>query len=165
MRSWKACEVEGVYELMPYANGLHRNVKNCLEDFGIPAAPIHHRDARDRSRPASRPSRSRTLDEDLSPIPEPSASVPCDTLLLSVGAHPRKRARPSRRGRRSTRGHAAHAWIRTCKTNVDGTSPAETSCRFTTLPTHASPPRRRARERPRPPTPSARRTPTPSASP
>ena len=21
---------------MPYANGLHRNVKNCLEDFGIP---------------------------------------------------------------------------------------------------------------------------------
>ena len=29
-------EVEGVYELMPYANGLHRNVKNCLEDFGIP---------------------------------------------------------------------------------------------------------------------------------
>ncbi len=29
-------EVEGVYELMPYANGLHRNVKHCLEDFGIP---------------------------------------------------------------------------------------------------------------------------------
>ena len=29
-------EVEGVYELMPYANGLHRNVKNCLDDFGIP---------------------------------------------------------------------------------------------------------------------------------
>ena len=28
--------VEGVYELMPYANGLRRNVKNCLEDFGIP---------------------------------------------------------------------------------------------------------------------------------
>ncbi len=29
-------EVEGVYELMPYANGLHRNIKNCLEDFNIP---------------------------------------------------------------------------------------------------------------------------------
>ena len=28
--------VEGVYELMPYANGLRRNVKNCLDDFGIP---------------------------------------------------------------------------------------------------------------------------------
>ena len=28
--------VEGVYELMPYANGLRRNVKNCLHDFGIP---------------------------------------------------------------------------------------------------------------------------------
>lgn len=28
--------VEGVYELMPYANGLRRNVKNCLNDFGIP---------------------------------------------------------------------------------------------------------------------------------
>ena len=28
--------VEGVYELMPSANGLRRNVKNCLDDFGIP---------------------------------------------------------------------------------------------------------------------------------
>ena len=41
----------GVYELMPYANGLRRNVKNCLEDFGIPPAPVHHRHARDRTRP------------------------------------------------------------------------------------------------------------------
>ena len=29
-------EVAGVYELMPYANGLYRNIKNCLDDFGIP---------------------------------------------------------------------------------------------------------------------------------
>ena len=29
-------KVVGVYELMPYANGLYRNIKNCLDDFGIP---------------------------------------------------------------------------------------------------------------------------------
>lgn len=34
--SLEGISVEGVYELMPYANGLRRNVKNCLDDFGIP---------------------------------------------------------------------------------------------------------------------------------
>lgn len=29
-------KVVGVYELMPYANGFYRNIKNCLDDFGIP---------------------------------------------------------------------------------------------------------------------------------
>ena len=29
-------KVVGVYEVMPYANGLLRNIKNCLDDFGIP---------------------------------------------------------------------------------------------------------------------------------
>ncbi|MDD4509105.1 MAG: FAD-dependent oxidoreductase, partial [Eubacteriaceae bacterium] len=28
--------VEGVYEIMPYANGLTRNIINCLNDFDIP---------------------------------------------------------------------------------------------------------------------------------
>ena len=41
--------VEGVYELMPYANGLRRNVKNCLDDFGIPLHPTTV--TRDRARP------------------------------------------------------------------------------------------------------------------
>ena len=43
--------VEGVYELMPYANGLRRNVKNCLDDFWHSAASVHHRHTGDRARP------------------------------------------------------------------------------------------------------------------
>ncbi len=80
-------EVEGVYELMPYANGLYRNVKNCLEDFGI---PLHLSttvtriigDARVEAVEVSR------VDEHLSPIPGTERVVPCDTLLLSVGLIP-----------------------------------------------------------------------------
>ena len=34
--SLEGMKVLGVYELMPYANGLFRNIKNCLDDFGIP---------------------------------------------------------------------------------------------------------------------------------
>lgn len=80
-------EVEGVYELMPYANGLYRNVKNCLEDFGI---PLHLSttvtriigDARVEAVEVSR------VDEHLSPILGTERVVPCDTLLLSVGLIP-----------------------------------------------------------------------------
>lgn len=79
--------VEGVYELMPYANGLRRNVKNCLDDFGIPlhlsttvTRVIGH--GRVEAVAVSK------VDEHLVPIPETERVVPCDTLLLSVGLIP-----------------------------------------------------------------------------
>ncbi len=79
--------VEGVYELMPYANGLRRNVKNCLYDFGIPlhlsttvTRVIGHN--RVEAVEVSR------VDESLAPIPGTERIVPCDTLLLSVGLIP-----------------------------------------------------------------------------
>lgn len=80
-------EVEGVYELMPYANGLHRNVKNCLEDFGIPlhlSTTVTRVMGRDRVE-AVEVSR---VGADLSPIPGTERIVPCDALLLSVGLIP-----------------------------------------------------------------------------
>lgn len=80
-------EVEGVYELMPYANGLHRNVKNCLEDFGIPlhlSTTVTRVIGRDRVE-AVEVSR---VDADLSPIPGTERTIPCDALLLSVGLIP-----------------------------------------------------------------------------
>lgn len=79
--------VEGVYELLPYANGLRRNVKNCLHDFGIPLHPSttvtrvigHNRvEAVEVSQ----------VDEHLAPIAGTERIVPCDTLLLSVGLIP-----------------------------------------------------------------------------
>lgn len=79
--------VEGVYELMPYANGLRRNVKNCLDDFGIPlhlSTTVTRVIGRDRLEAVE----VSQVDEHLAPIPGTERVVPCDTLLLSVGLIP-----------------------------------------------------------------------------
>lgn len=79
--------VEGVYELMPYANGLRRNVKNCLEDFGIPlhlSTTVTRVIGHDRVEGVE----VSQVDECLAPIPGTERVVPCDTLLLSVGLIP-----------------------------------------------------------------------------
>lgn len=79
--------VEGVYELMPYANGLRRNVKNCLDDFGIPlhlSTTVTRVIGHDRVEAVE----VSQVDEHLVPIPETERVVPCDTLLLSVGLIP-----------------------------------------------------------------------------
>lgn len=79
--------VEGVYELMPYANGLRRNVKNCLDDFGIPlhlSTTVTRVIGRDRLEAVE----VSQVDEYLAPIPGTERVVPCDTLLLSVGLIP-----------------------------------------------------------------------------
>lgn len=79
--------VEGVYELMPYANGLRRNVKNCLDDFGIPlylSTTVTRVIGHDRVVAVE----VSQVDEHLAPIPGTERVVPCDTLLLSVGLIP-----------------------------------------------------------------------------
>lgn len=79
--------VEGVYELMPYANGLRRNVKNCLDDFGIPlhlSTTVTRVIEHDRVEAVE----VSQVDEHLAPIPGTERVVPCDTLLLSVGLIP-----------------------------------------------------------------------------
>lgn len=79
--------VEGVYELKPYANGLRRNVKNCLDDFGIPlhlSTTVTRVIGHDRVEAVE----VSQFDEHLAPIPGTERIVPCDTLLLSVGLIP-----------------------------------------------------------------------------
>lgn len=79
--------VEGVYELMPYANGLRRNVKNCLDDFGIPlhlSTTVTRVIGHDRVEAVE----VSQVDARLAPIPGTERIVPCDTLLLSVGLIP-----------------------------------------------------------------------------
>lgn len=79
--------VEGVYELMPHANGLRRNVKNCLDDFGIPlhlSTTVTRVIGHDRVEAVE----VSKVDEHLAPIPGTERVVPCDTLLLSVGLIP-----------------------------------------------------------------------------
>ena len=72
---------------MPYANGLFRNVKNCLEDFGIPlhlSTTVTRIIGHDRLE-AVEVSR---VDQNLTPIPGTERTIPCDALLLSVGLIP-----------------------------------------------------------------------------
>ena len=79
--------VEGVYELMPYANGLRHNVKNCLNDFGIPlhlSTTVTRVIGHDRVEAVE----VSQVDEHLAPIAGTERIVPCDTLLLSVGLIP-----------------------------------------------------------------------------
>lgn len=79
--------VEGVYELMPHANGLRRNVKNCLDDFGIPlhlSTTVTRVIGHDRVEAVE----VSQVDERLAPVPGTERIVQCDTLLLSVGLIP-----------------------------------------------------------------------------
>lgn len=80
-------EVAGVFEIMPHANGLSRNIVQCLHDFDIPlhlshtVAEIHGRDRIEKVTVAP-------VDEKFRPILSQAWDVPCDTLLLSIGLIP-----------------------------------------------------------------------------
>lgn len=80
-------KVVGVYELMPYANGLYRNIKNCLDDFGI---PLHLSTTVTKIVGSKRVQAVEVsaVDENLQPIPGTEEIIPCDTLLLSIGLIP-----------------------------------------------------------------------------
>jgi NADPH-dependent 2,4-dienoyl-CoA reductase/sulfur reductase-like enzyme len=83
----EGAEVVGVFELMPYSNGLARNVVQCLEDYGIPlhlsttVTFVHGRERVEKITVAP-------VDEHLRPIPGREWDVPCDTLLVSIGLIP-----------------------------------------------------------------------------
>ena len=83
----EGAKVIGVAELMPYSNGLARNMKQCLEDFDIPLYLSHTVEAvHGRSR-----LESITLievDNKLKKIPGSEKKIECDCLLLSVGLIP-----------------------------------------------------------------------------
>lgn len=80
-------KVFGVYELMPYANGLYRNIKNCLDDFGI---PLHLSTTVTKIVGSKRVQAVEVsaVDENLKPIPGTEEIIPCDTVLLSIGLIP-----------------------------------------------------------------------------
>lgn len=77
-----------VCELMPYSNGLKRNVVQCLEDYGIPlrlSCTVVGLEGRGRLTGV----RVAPVDpETLKPDLQKTELIPCDTLLLSVGLIP-----------------------------------------------------------------------------
>ena len=85
--SLEGAEVLGVAELMPYSNGLPRNMKQCLDDFGIPlylshtVTSIYGRDRLERIELTK-------VDDNRRPIAGSEMYFDVDTLLLSVGLIP-----------------------------------------------------------------------------
>jgi len=83
----EGAKVKCVAEILPYSNGLNRNVVQCLEDFDIPLLLSHtvvyiHGDKRVEGVTIAQ------VDENLKPIPSTEKYYSCDTLLLSVGLIP-----------------------------------------------------------------------------
>ncbi len=83
----EGANVKAVCELMPYSNGLVRNVVQCLDDYDIPLKLshtitfIHGKDRLEGVTVAK-------VDEKFKPIPGSDEYIACDTLLLSVGLIP-----------------------------------------------------------------------------
>ena len=83
----EGAKVLAVCELMPYSNGLKRNIAQCLDDYGIPLYLSHTvTDIKGKNRLES-VTVSR-VDENFAPIPGTEIEFECDTLLLSVGLIP-----------------------------------------------------------------------------
>ena len=80
-------KVLGCVELMPYSNGLNRNIVQCLNDYDIPLYLSHtitdiRGDKRVEQVVVSK------VDENRRPIPGTEMVFDCDTVLLSVGLIP-----------------------------------------------------------------------------
>ena len=83
----EGAEVLGVAELMPYSNGLGRNIKQCLEDFDIPLY-LSHTVTRIYGKERVEGITISRVDEALRPVPGTEMDFEVDTLLLSVGLIP-----------------------------------------------------------------------------
>ncbi len=80
-------EVLGVYEILPHANGLNRNIVQCLQDFDIPLY-LRHTVAEIHGHERVEAVTIAPVDDALTPDLGRAQTIACDTLLLSVGLIP-----------------------------------------------------------------------------
>ena len=84
----EGAKVEAVFEVLPYSSGLQRNIRQCLDAYGIPlylsttVIDIYGPNGRVEGVTVAQ------VDEKRRPIAGTERVVPCDTLLLSVGLIP-----------------------------------------------------------------------------
>ena len=83
----EGAQVLGVAEVMPYPNGLPRNIQQCLKDYDIPLYLSHTVTGVHGKRRLEGIDLSQ-VDENRNPIPGTERYIACDTLLLSVGLIP-----------------------------------------------------------------------------
>lgn len=85
--SLEGAAVKAVVEIMPYSNGLTRNMVQCLEDYNIPLYLSHTIAAiygKDRVEGVT----CAKVDENRNLIPGTEFDIECDCVLLSVGLIP-----------------------------------------------------------------------------
>lgn len=83
----EGAEVLGVAEVMPYSNGLQRNIVQCLEDFQIPLY-LSHTITNIKGKDTVKEIKIMEVDENRKPIAGTEKVFEADTLLLSVGLIP-----------------------------------------------------------------------------
>lgn len=83
----EGAKVKAVVELMPYSNGLNRNIVQCLEDYDIPLY-LSHTIIQVIGKSRLEKVVISQVDSSRSPIKGTEKTFDCDTLLLSVGLIP-----------------------------------------------------------------------------
>lgn len=85
--SLEGAEVKAVVELMPYSNGLTRNIVQCLDDYEIPLY-LSHTVVNVKGKERLEKVVIAKVDENRKPIKGSEIEFDVDTLLLSVGLIP-----------------------------------------------------------------------------
>lgn len=83
----EGAEVIACVELMPYSNGLNRNIVQCLNDYNIPLY-LSHTIVDIKGRERVEQVVVAKVDENRRPIAGTEITFDCDTILLSVGLIP-----------------------------------------------------------------------------
>ena len=83
----EGANVKAVVEIMPYSNGLNRNIVQCLDDYEIPLL-LSHTIVEIKGKDRLESVIIAEVDENREPVPGTEKELTCDTLLLSVGLLP-----------------------------------------------------------------------------
>lgn len=84
----EGAKVLACVELMPYCNGLNRNIVQCLHDYNIPLYLSHTITDIVGTKRVEKVIVSKVDDATRRPIPSSEITFDCDTVLLSVGLIP-----------------------------------------------------------------------------
>lgn len=83
----EGARVKAVFEIMPYASGLPRNIQQCLHDYGIPLY-LSHTITEIKGGSRLQGVVVSEVDGHMRPIAGTEKEYSCDTLILSVGLIP-----------------------------------------------------------------------------
>ena len=83
----EGAKVEAVFEILPYASGLPRNIQQCLNDYDIPLY-LSHTVTNIRGKSRLEGITVSQVDENMQVIEGSEKDYDCDTLILSVGLIP-----------------------------------------------------------------------------